>query len=196
MTLKEWFQDNFIRELEKIMMPVTKKILVWGFIICGLITAACIYVYSNKAHQSEFVFWLPVKIYGLWISLSIGVFIGEYYFKSKFNSYTFYGIKLFELFKKLIEIANKNSSNNLELINKIKKYEEWADKANAWILSSRDYYKEYLIDDFPPKKLPDFPKSILSKKEIDDFEKQSKLEFKKYKKEQAEIRKAEKQKTN
>ena len=71
-----------------------------------------------------------------------------------------------------------------------------ADKANALILSSRDYYKEYLIDDFPPKKLPDFPKSILSKKEIDDFEKQSKLEFKKYKKEQAEIRKAEKQKTN
>ena len=50
MTLKEWFQDNFIKELEKIMMPKTKKILIWGFIICGLITVACVYIYSNKAH--------------------------------------------------------------------------------------------------------------------------------------------------
>ena len=57
------------------------------------------------------------------------MFIGEYYFKLKFNAYTFYGIKLFN-------------------------------------------------------KLTNPPKSLLSKKEIKELEMKSKLEFKKYKKEQ------------
>ena len=165
-------------------MPITKKILIWGFIICGLFTAACVYIYSNKAHQSEFVFWLPIKIYGCWLFFTTGIFIGEYYFKLKFNAYTYYGIKLLELFRKLIEIANKNHSNDLELIKEIKKYEDWADKTSSWLNSSRDYYKEYVIDEFPIKKLANPPKSFLSKKEIKELEIQSKLEFKKHKKEE------------
>jgi hypothetical protein len=70
------------------------------------------------------------------------------------------------------------------LFNKLNEFEEYSKKVISWINSTRGHFKEYIIEDFPPKKLPDPPESPYSKKELAEFEKQSKLEFKKYKKEQ------------
>jgi len=189
MTFKDWVQDNFIKELEIIMMPITKKILIWGFILCGIVTTTCIYINSNKMHQSDFVFWLPIWAFLYWLFFLIIVFICERHIKNKFNTYIFVCIKLYELVKLFSDKVKNNHPEEIEVIKAIDKFEKYAYSIYVWTSSLREHYKEYIIEDFPPKKLIDHPESPYSKKELAEFERQSKLELKKYKKEQLELSK-------
>jgi len=190
MTFKDWVQDNFVKELEIIMMPATKKILLWGFVACGLITAMCIYIDSDKIHQSNFFFWLPVKAYSLWIFLLIITFIAENHFKKQFNVYSFVSLKICEsiviFFNKVKE---KRGQEKTEFNDKMDKYEEYFNKQLVWLKHFRNRYKDYIIEDFPPKKEPQCPDLPLSEEEIKD----AKIELNKIKKEIAQEKKAKKE---
>jgi hypothetical protein len=191
LTFKDWVQDNFVKELEIIIMPATKKILIWGFVACGLITAMCIYIDSDKMHQSNFFFWLPVKAYSLWIFSLVITFIVENHLKKQLNVYSFVVLKICEnmliFFNKVKE---KQDPEKKDFNDKMDKYEEYFNKQFVWLKYLRNKYKDYIIDDFPTQKAPQCPELPLREEEI----KNAKIELNKIEKEIAEEKKAQKRK--